>query len=355
MMLHNKREHIPRLIAIELTRSCPLNCRHCRGASVGDDYSNEMDTCDVCSILDNVAEEYQPIIILTGGEPLMRADLVDIVRHSTGLGFRTVMATCGSGFTKERARELKDAGIARISLSIDGPDPQSHDSFRGTPGSFAAVLEAAGNARAVDLAFQVNTTVTLSNCGQLEAILALAVEIGAVAFHPFLLVPTGRGRELSEEVLNADEYEAILNSLYDLQLGAAIQFKPTCAPHYYRVYRQREEAEGREVTAETHGLNAMTRGCMGGTGFAFISHVGKVQICGFLDLEAGNLRDNSWNFREIWKTSELFTSLRDRKNYKGRCGKCEYWNFCGGCRARGHSMSGDYLNEEPCCSHYPSR
>jgi len=327
MCPHQKRKNIPRLIAWEITRSCHLNCKHCRGAANSGPYPDEFTLDEIARVLDNVASKYEPIIILTGGEPMTRPDLFEIIKHSTRQGLRTVMATCGSKLDEVKARELKEAGIARISISLDGPDAESHDEFRGVKGAFESALAASGNAREAGLPFQINTTVTRSNVGDLERILELAIELGAVGFHPFLLVPMGRGEQLKDEVLNADEYERVLNRIYDLQLESPIDFKPTCAPHYYRIYRQREKAAGREVTPQTHGLNAMSRGCMGGSGFVFISHIGKLQICGFLEEEAGDLREADYDFAGIWEKSPLFAEVRDIKRYKGRCGVCEFWRW----------------------------
>jgi radical SAM protein with 4Fe4S-binding SPASM domain len=210
------------------------------------------------------------------------------------------------------------------------------------------------SARRAGLEFQVNTTVTRANAGDLRRILDLAVSLGAAAFHPFLLVPTGRGREIRDQVLQSGEYEEVLNRIYEMALDSPIPLKPTCAPQYYRILRRREENAGRKVSSETHGLDAMTRGCLGGTGFAFISHVGKVQICGFMEEEAGDLRRNGLDFAEIWEHSQLYREMRDYQQYKGRCGVCEYRHWCGGCRARAFAVSGDYLAEEPYCTYVPS-
>lgn len=343
----------PRLIAWEITRSCTLRCQHCRAAAVRAAYEGEFTLDEIKKVIDSIAARFQPILILTGGEPMLRADLLDIVRYATQTGLRPVMATCGTLLTEQSAQKLKDSGVQRISVSIDGPDAGSHDAFRGVPGAFDAAMKGIAAARKVGLPFQINTTVTRRNWAQLPRILDLAVSLDAAAFHPFLLVPVGRGKDLADEVLGAQEYEQVLNTIYDLSRASSIPFKPTCAPHYYRVLRQRESAEGRPVTHGTHGLDAMTRGCMGGTGFAFISHVGKVQICGFLEQEAGDLRASNYDFARIWDESPLFLKLRDFHNYTGKCGECEYRRWCGGCRARAYAMSGDAFAEEPSCAHVP--
>ncbi len=181
----------------------------------------------------------------------------------------------------------------------------------------------------------------------------LAIRLGAVSFHPFLLVPTGRGKELADQEIPPREYERVLTWIYEHRTAAGISLKPTCAPHYYRILRQKEREAGRTVAPETHGLDAMTKGCLGGQGFAFVSHVGVVQICGFLDIPAGNLRENGLDFKSVWDNSPLFRQMRDLDNYHGRCGACEYRRVCGGCRARAYATTGDYLAEEPYCVYEP--
>ncbi len=349
------KEHAfaPRLIAWEVTRRCTLKCKHCRASAEHCAYEGELSLDEVKRVIDSVAANFKPIMILTGGEPLLRPDIFDIVRYTKQAGLTPVMATCGVLLTEDIARELKESGIERISVSIDGPDAASHDDFRGVPGAFEGTMAGIEAARKGGLGFQVNTTVTRRNMDAIDDIYKLAISLGAAAFHPFLLVPTGRGKDLQAELLNPQEYERILNHIYEMRMDSPIPFKPTCAPHYYRVLRQREAEQGREVNPDTHGLDAMSKGCMGGISFAFISHVGKVQICGFLEEEAGDLRQANLDFGAIWKTSVLFNTLRDFRNYKGDCGVCNYRRWCGGCRARAFAMTGDYLAEEPFCAYDP--
>ncbi|OHD22517.1 MAG: radical SAM/SPASM domain-containing protein [Spirochaetes bacterium GWB1_66_5] len=345
----------PRLIAWEVTRRCPLSCRHCRASAADRDYAGELDTAECFRFLDGVAAFAGPIIILTGGEPMAREDIYRIAEHGTSLGLRMVMAPCGLLMDRDSTRRIIDAGIRRISLSIDGADRETHDAFRRVDGAFDSVLRAAALAREQGLEFQVNTTVTRLNVGQLDKILELAVSLGAAGYHPFLLVPTGRGRELADLAIDPQEYERVLTWIYRRSLDCPIPIKPTCAPHYYRILRQQEHQAGRTASQAAHGLNAMTKGCLGGQAFAFVSHTGKAQICGFLDLEAGDLRREGYDFRRIWEDSELFGSLRDPARYQGKCGACEYLGVCGGCRARAYAATGNYLAEEPFCVHVPRR
>lgn len=350
---HAKREYLPRLIAWEVTRRCNLSCKHCRAAACNKQYDNEFSTEDAFRFLENVATLAKPIIILTGGEPMFREDIYDIAAYGTKLGLKMVMAPCGYFITPETIAKMKASGIERISLSIDGINADMHDGFRQVPGAFDMVIQAAKIARECGLEFQVNTTITKHNYQHIESIYKLAVDLGAVSYHPFLLVPTGRGKELADYEISPQEYEDVLSWFYEAQKDAPIHMKPTCAPHYYRIFRQKERAAGRSVTPETHGMTAMTKGCMGGQSFAFVSHTGVVQICGFLDVPAGNLRENNLDFATIWKTSKLFQEMRDLNNYHGRCGRCEYRTVCGGCRARAYNTTGHYLDEEPYCVHQP--
>ncbi len=351
--MHGSKKYLPRLIAWEITRSCELNCVHCRAAARYGPYSNELSTDEIFKTLDNIAGFAKPIIIITGGDPMLRGDVFDIAKYGTSLGLRMVMAPCGKPMSDETVQKIIDSGIKRISISIDGATAESHDAFRRVAGSFDDSIQAMEASRRQGLEFQINTTITKQNVNELPEILKLAENVGAVAFNPFLLVPTGRGKELADQEISPEEYERVLNWIYDQREKSKIQFKPTCAPHYYRIFRQREKEKGRKVTPETHGLDAMSKGCMGGQSFAFISHTGKVQICGFLETECGDVRAADYNFKYIWDTSPVFLQMRDLDGYHGRCGYCEYRTVCGGCRARAFATTGDYLDEEPYCIYQP--
>ncbi|MFO8083224.1 MAG: heme b synthase [Desulfobacterales bacterium] len=342
-----------RLVAWEITRNCNLECIHCRAAATKGPYSGELDTEAGFKLLDQMAELGEPIVILTGGEPLLRKDIFEITRYGTQKNLRMVMAPNGTLITEKIAEKMAESGIKRISISLDGASKQSHDRFRGVKGAFDGALRGIQYAKGAGIEFQINTTITKTNLDQIPAIQQLAVDLGAVAHHIFLLVPTGRGKYILDQEITAKEYEETLNWFYDQREKTPLQLKATCAPHYYRILRQRAGKEGKTVTFDTHGLDAVTRGCLGGTGFCFISHRGIVQPCGFLDVNCGDVTRQS--FAEIWQNSKVFKDLRNFNGLKGKCGACEYKRVCGGCRARAYEATGDYMAEEPLCSYIPKR
>jgi heme b synthase len=301
--------------------------------------------------MDEISSISKPVIILTGGEPLLRPDIFDLARYGTDKGFRMVMATNGTLMTEETVQKMKTSGIQRISVSLDGPSSETHDAFRKVKGAFESSLKGIELAKRGGLEFQINTTITQMNLHLMADILKLAVDLGAVAHHIFLLVPTGRGKELQDQEISALDYEKTLNWFYEQRERVPLQLKATCAPHYYRILRQRAKKEGKKITSKEYGLDAMTRGCLGGISFCFLSHVGQVQPCGYLELDCGNVRKQS--FQEIWGNSPVFLNLRNTDGYKGKCGICEYRKVCGGCRARAYESLGDYMNEEPYCIYEP--
>jgi heme b synthase len=341
-----------RLVAWETTRNCNLSCLHCRASATAGPYSGELATDAALKLLDQIAQVGNPIVILTGGEPLLRSDIFEIAGYGTAKGLRMVMAPNGTLITPEIAENLALSGIKRISISLDGATKETHDHFRGVDGAFDGALNGIKHAQAAGIEFQINTTITKTNLDQIPLIQDLAVRLGAVAHHIFLLVPTGRGKYIVDQAIDAVEYEDTLNWFYDQRGRTPLQLKATCAPHYYRILRQRAKQDGQSVTFKTHGLDAVTRGCLGGTGFCFISHRGIVKPCGFLDLNCGDVTRTS--FADIWHHSDIFQSLRNFKNLKGKCGRCEYRKVCGGCRARAYEATGDYLAEEPLCSYQPA-
>ncbi len=342
-----------RLVAWEITRNCNLNCVHCRAAATMGPYTGELDTDAAYRLLDQIAELGSPIVILTGGEPLMRPDIFEVAKYGDGKGLRMVMAPNGTLITEENAGKLASAGIKRISISLDGASREIHDKFRGVEGAFDGALRGIEHAKKAGIEFQINTTIAKANLEQIPKIQQLAIDLGAVAHHIFLLVPTGRGKYMLDQEITAKEYEETLNWFYDQRDKTPLQLKATCAPHYYRILRQRAREEGKKVSFESHGLDAVTRGCLGGTGFCFISHRGVVQPCGFLNVNCGDVTKES--FADIWKNSKAFNELRNYDELKGKCGACEYKRVCGGCRARAYEATGDYMAEEPLCSYVPGK
>ena len=352
--------HTLRMVAWEVTRSCNLACVHCRASAVCEPYAGELDTEKCKQILDEIATVGKPVIILTGGEPMLRKDLYELAAYGDQKELRMVLATNGTLMDETAAKRLMEAGIRRVSISIDGAEAESHDAFRRVPGAFAGAMAGIEAMKRAGLEFQLNTTITKANIGQIREIHDLAHKIGAAAHHIFLLVPTGRAKELVDQEITPLAYEETLNWFYEEEQSCAIQLKATCAPHYYRIFHQRQKERGVAPAVKhgpagpgSHPLHTMTRGCMGGISFCFISHRGQVQPCGYLELDCGQLTEKS--FPEIWEGSPIFQDLRDLGRYKGKCAHCEFIKVCGGCRARAYETTGDYLAEEPFCIYEPGK
>lgn len=341
-----------RLIAWEVTRSCNLACKHCRAEAHPESYPGELSTSEAIELINTFPETGKPIIIFTGGDPMMREDVYDLIAHAKAKDLPCAFAPNGTLITAEKARRIKASGVDRCSISIDGADAASHDAFRGIAGAFEASMAGIEHLKSAGVPFQINTTVTKDNLGSFKDIFKLCQKLGAAAWHIFLLVPMGRAANLEAQVISAKEYEETLHWFYDFRKSTDMQLKATCAPHYYRIMRQKAAKEGLEISPSNFGMDAMSRGCLGGTGFCFISHTGQVQPCGYLELNCGNVRDTP--FPQIWRDSEIFRNLRNPQKYEGKCGKCNYHSVCGGCRARAYSMSGNYLAEEPLCAFQPS-
>jgi AdoMet-dependent heme synthase len=317
-----KMDQNPRLIFWELTKECNLNCIHCRAEAESSRFAGELTRADILGVIDNIADHYKPILILTGGEPLYRGDIFDIASHAATRGLKTALASNGTLIDGAIAGRIHECGVSRVSISIDGSNAASHDGFRGIPGSFDLAMRGIGHLRSANVEFQINTTITRRNADEIEAILKLAEQTGARALHIFMLVPVGCGVEIAEsEMISKEKYESVLNWFYDQSKSTTLELKATCAPHYYRIIRQRARQEGRKLTFETDGLAAVTRGCLAGTGVCFISHRGDVQPCGYLPVAVGNVLEQP--FHEIWEGSPVFQSLRDLHNLTGKCGMCE--------------------------------
>jgi heme b synthase len=362
-----KLEHKPRLIFWELTTGCNLRCVHCRASATELSSPDDLTTEESLGLIDQFAEYAPFILVLSGGEPLYRKDVFQLASYATSRGIKVALATNGTLVDESIARRAKEAGIVRVAISLDGADAETHDGFRGIPGSFDRAIRGMKLLQAEGIGVQINSTVTRRNAGQLQRIYDLALSLKAVALHTFLLVPVGCGLEIAEsQMIPADEYERLLNWFYDREKEAKLELKATCSPHYYRVRRQRMAedrrngiatltASGAAFGASPHSrhpdLSAVTRGCLAGTGVCFVSHKGQVQPCGYLPLAAGDLREQT--FRDVWENSTLFESLRDTDNLEGKCGCCEFRNVCEGCRARAYADTGNYLGEEPHCVYEP--
>jgi AdoMet-dependent heme synthase len=335
---------VPRVVAWESTRACNYACVHCRAQAQKLPDPKQLTTQESLKLVEQIAALSKPIFIISGGDPLQRNDIFEIATYATNLGLRVVMSPSGSNINPQIVEQMKRAGIKMVSLSIDGSAPVVHDSFRLVPGAFDLAMKAIDNLKQGCMPFRINTTVTQHNLTDLPNIHKLAVKVGAKEWDVFMLVPTGRGKVTME--ITPRQYEATLNFIYELNLSSPIPVKMTCSPQYMRLVAQKQSSGEKAVQKEHSG-----RGCMAGNGFCFISHIGEVFGCGFLPVAAGNVREQT--LQEIYQRSILFTQLRQNKLLKGKCGKCQYSNICGGCRARALGASGDYLGSEPYCTYIP--
>jgi len=339
-----------RLVAWEITRRCNLSCIHCRVNTINKLDKEELSTKEAYLLIDEIAKVSKPTLILTGGEPLLRQDIFKIASYGIGKGFTVVMAPNGTLITKKVAAKMKDVGIKRISISLDGASAKTHDEIRGVPGAFERALKGIKWAKTTGVEFQINTTVTKQNYIQINDIINLSIKLGAVACHFFFLVPTGRAKEMVGKELLGNEYESVLTQLYDESKKVAIKIKVVCAPHYFRIIRQREKEDFLQF-GKNKPLDTLTKSCLAGTAFCFVSYKGEVFPCGYLNINCGNIKSQS--FKDIWENSQVFNELRDLSRYKGKCGRCKYINVCSGCRARAYAKTGDYLEEEPNCIYEP--
>jgi radical SAM protein with 4Fe4S-binding SPASM domain len=298
---------------------------------------------------------------------LFRPDIFEIARYATDAGLPVALATNGTLVDDAVAARIRDSGVQRVSISFDGADAATHDAFRGLAGSFDAAVRGFRAIRNVGIPVQINTTVANHNKEQLDRMVRMAGELDAIGLHLFLLVPVGCGVEIAEEqMINAVEYERVLNWMYDMEKAApGLQLKATCAPHYFRIMHSRRAEErrqgvqhempasyGRQVHGHPHGqMHAATKGCLAGTGVCFVSHRGEVFPCGYLPVEAGNIHRE--RFGDIWESSPLFGQLRDVDALEGKCGICQFKKVCSGCRARSYGVTGNYMAEEPFCAYEP--
>ena len=349
-------EFSPKWIAWEITRRCNLRCVHCRSSSQLEVEGHPDFSLDEAKrVLDDIRSYASPVVVLSGGEPLLRSDVFDIAAYGTGLGLRMCLATNGSLVTADTCRQITKSGIKMVSLSLDGSTAAVHDDFRNQPGAFEGVMNATRLFNAHNIDFLVNSSFTKRNQDEAPKIHQLVKSLGATAWYLFMIVPTGRGEEIMAELIPPDEYEAMLNWHYDMEKEEdELLVRPTCAPQYYRVVLQRAKEEGEKFKRRTLKFSTGgSKGCLAGQLICMIDVDGNVLPCSYFPLPAGNIRTQS--FREIWEESPLFLEMRDFAGYKDHCGRCEYLNVCGGCRARAWAVTGDYLAGEPFCSHRPGR
>jgi len=330
-----------RLLFWETTARCNLACLHCRaGRTEANDASMELTTDEICRVLDEAAELGRPIVIFSGGEPLLREDWPIVAEYARSLGLTTALATNGTLIDRRTAGRIAAAGFHRVSVSLDGADATTHDEFRGVEGAFERAINGIGALREFDIPFQINVTVAAHNVEQLGALHSLAASLGAAALHLFLLVPVGCGVRIEQtHQLGSRRYERILSWLCEGQKRSSLDIRATCAPQYHRICSQR----GIEATG--------SRGCLCGVSVCFISRCGNVYPCGYLPVVCGSVRKQS--LAEVWRASEVFVKLRDYESLRGKCGRCEFKTVCGGCRARAFARTGDYLAADPTCPYVP--
>lgn len=339
-----------RLVFWELTARCNLRCRHCR-AEAGEAVAEELSTEEILAAARAIRADADPLMILTGGEPLTRPDFFAIAKSCCGLFTRVALASNGTLIDNGLAIRIRDTGIQRVSISLDGAVAGTHDAFRGVAGSFEAAMRGLRALRRVGVSVQINVTATRHNAHEISALLELALELGVDAFHLFMLVPVGCGVAIDAEMrLSPHDGEELLRLLAarSHEYAERIQIKATCAPQYYRIMREISRGENKVGT----GMHSVTRGCLAGSSVCFISRTGDVQPCGYLPLAAGNIRERTLG--AIWRDAELFAALRDPAQLTGKCGRCEYRSVCGGCRARAYAVTGDAFTAEPDCAYVPA-
>ncbi len=350
-----------RIVFWETTTACNLRCRHCRRLEATQTASSEeLTPKQGIRLVDDLSAMGAPLLIFSGGEPLMRSDIFDLAAYASDLSLPVALATNGTLINEFVALRIKESGIRRVSVSLDGATPDIHDAFRGIEGSFSKAVKALRYLIASGVSTQINFTLARHNVHQMEDMFTLSLRIGVDALHLFMLVPVGCGVEISsEEMLSPEEYEDALNRFCDLSAAytGKIVTRATCAPHYYRILAERGiispsgRSRGGQVAAGASPMHSFTRGCLAGISVCFVSHRGEVFPCGYLPVSSGNVTRKPLS--EIWNDSEVFKALRDYSRLKGKCGRCPYINICGGCRARAFAQSGDFLEAEPYCLFEP--
>lgn len=327
-----------KMVSWNVTRRCNLKCQHCyrdSGPEAGS-LQKELSTEQGKKLLAELAAEDFSLVILSGGEPLLRDDLAELVSQASNLGLYPVLGTSAVDLTENKILELKQAGLQGMGISIDSSEAEIHDEFRGVKGSWKQAVAAARRVVEHELPVQINATISRENQQDIDEMIRLAENIGARSFHPFFLVPTGRGKEIEESALRPEEYQKMIEYVLKKSREVEVEIKPTCAPQFM-------------VQAEKFDLDLhYSRGCLAGVSYCCILPEGEVHICPYLPVSLGNVKEES--LAEIWQNNEKLQNLRDYSCYEGECGQCEYVDICGGCRARAYYYSGgNILAADPWC------
>ncbi len=356
----------PFLVIWEVTQACDLACIHCRAEAQPYRHPLEMTSEEGFKLIDEVSTFGRPLFVLTGGDPMKRPDILDIIKYGDEKGLRMAMTPSGTSLmTSDVVASLKEAGLSRLAVSLDGSHPGIHDVFRKVSGSYRWTVDCIDFAHELGLPVQINTTMTRYNLDDFEGLVERMTDLDIVLWSVFFLVPTGRGQ--TEDELTAQEYEWVFNRLYDLSKTVPFDIKTTAAPHYRRLVLQRMKDDCRNTgstraerptskmspgfSVDSDQIGRAGKSVNDGNGFVFISHTGQVFPSGFLPVSAGNVRNQS--LVDLYRDSELFKNLRDYDKLKGKCGLCEYKKICGGSRARAYAMTGDYMESDPFCVHVP--
>ncbi|PFW90728.1 radical SAM/SPASM domain-containing protein [Bacillus pseudomycoides] len=353
----------PFIVIWEVTRACELKCLHCRAEAQYRRDPRELTFLEGKRLIDEIYEMNQPMLVFSGGDPLMREDIYELANYAVQKGLRVSMTPSATpNVTKEAIQKAKGVGLARWAFSIDGATAETHDRFRGVAGSFQLTMDAIQYLNELQIPVQINTTISKYNVHEVEEMAALVEKLGGVLWSVFFLVPTGRGSV--EDMISPVEHELVFRKLYEIGKRASFDIKTTAAQHYRRVVMQQKNKEGKSkqrmcyedalqngLTGKIDGLGRAPKGVNDGNGFVFISHIGDVYPSGLLPIQAGNVRET--RLRDIYRHSPIFQALRNPDIYKGKCGKCEYRYVCGGSRSRAYAITGDYLESEPYCVYVP--
>lgn len=347
----------PFLVIWEVTQACDLACKHCRASAQPLRNPQELSTEEGKGLIDQVADMKAPLFVFTGGDPIKRPDLFELVRHAVGRGVHTALTPSATPLlTREVIVRLKEAGLARLAVSLDGSRAEIHDAVRGVTGSYERTLDAIRSANEAGLPIQVHTTVSRHNAGDLDRLAERLSDMAIVMWSVFFLVPLGRGK--IDDLPSGEEFERIFAKLFELSKRVPFQIKTTEAMHYRRYLTQHNAAERAQgatpidpASGRAKAIGWATRRVNDGRGFVFVSHTGNVYPSGFLPLKGGNVREQSLS--RIYQESPVFCQLRDLTLLKGKCGACEFKQICGGSRARAYALTGDFLAEEPCCVYQP--